>query len=223
MFKPTRCRALRRCRYWPQAHRARRDARRPRSDQARASGFKPNSFAFLSLITSTAAAPSFNPEELPAVTVPFLRKAGCELRQRFQAGITARALVGSHQHRLTFPLGIGTATISSANFPESMAAIARWWLRRLKASCASRLIGCPFRPSFRQCFLPSPPSIRFRTAPASSGLGSASPGQYPRRSGCQRRKAFRLWERDTAPSTCSRLRPPGIPHPRLPGSPAPPG
>ena len=38
-------------------------------------GFKPNSVAF-SFIINTAAAPSFNPEALPAVTVPFLSKTG---------------------------------------------------------------------------------------------------------------------------------------------------
>jgi hypothetical protein len=34
--------------------------------------------------------------------------------------------------------GTLTGTISWANFPESMAAIARWWLANEKASCSSR-------------------------------------------------------------------------------------
>ena len=42
----------------------------------RASGVSPNSLAFASLITITAAAPSFSGQALPAVTVPFGRKTG---------------------------------------------------------------------------------------------------------------------------------------------------
>ena len=41
-----------------------------------ASGVNPSSFAFASDITSNAAAPSFSPDALPAVTVPCLSNAG---------------------------------------------------------------------------------------------------------------------------------------------------
>ncbi len=45
-----------------------------------ANGVTPNSEAFSSLITTTAAAPSFKGQALPAVTVPSGRKTGfnCE-------------------------------------------------------------------------------------------------------------------------------------------------
>ncbi len=45
----------------------------------RASGLRPSSLAFSADITTTAAAPSLMPEALPAVTVPFLMKAGRSL------------------------------------------------------------------------------------------------------------------------------------------------
>src|SRR5213080_4430070 len=41
-----------------------------------ASGFRPSSFARDAFIRTTAAAPSFNPDALPAVTVPSLLNAG---------------------------------------------------------------------------------------------------------------------------------------------------
>src|SRR2546426_6732057 len=42
----------------------------------RAMGFSPSSFAFFDEARTTAAAPSLMPEALPAVTLPFLSKAG---------------------------------------------------------------------------------------------------------------------------------------------------
>ena len=42
----------------------------------RASGFRPSSCAFVSLVITTAAAPSFSGHALPAVTVPFGRNTG---------------------------------------------------------------------------------------------------------------------------------------------------
>ena len=44
-------------------------------------GFKPNSCALDSDIITTAAAPSFIPEELPAVTVPFSLKTGLSVER----------------------------------------------------------------------------------------------------------------------------------------------
>lgn len=45
-------------------------------DTMRASGVKPNSLALVSLVITTAAAPSLSGQAFPAVTVPFGRKAG---------------------------------------------------------------------------------------------------------------------------------------------------
>jgi hypothetical protein len=58
-------------------------------------------------MTSTAAAPSFNPDEFPAVTVPpsFL-KAGLSLA-RLSMGIAARTLVGADENRVAFALRDG--------------------------------------------------------------------------------------------------------------------
>ena len=46
-------------------------------------GANPNSFAFSSDITTTAAPPSFNPDALPAVTLPSFSKAGLSLAKSF--------------------------------------------------------------------------------------------------------------------------------------------
>ena len=60
----------------------------------RTSGFRPSDLAFSSDMTSSAAAPSFNGELLPAVTVPMPgMKAGFSARQRFHAGVGAHALI----------------------------------------------------------------------------------------------------------------------------------
>ena len=45
-------------------------------DTTRANGVSPSSFALVSDMTTTAAAPSFQGQALPAVTVPFGRNTG---------------------------------------------------------------------------------------------------------------------------------------------------
>ena len=90
----------------------------------RAIGFNPREEANSWLVTSIAAAPSFSPEELPAVTVPSLRKAGLSFeRASRDVSRLGRSSVFT-MIGLPFLCGIVTGTISSANFPESMAEIA---------------------------------------------------------------------------------------------------
>ncbi len=65
--------------------------------QMRANGLRFNSLAFSALITSRAAAPSFKPDELPAVTVPpSFANAGFKFCQRLQRRIAARAFIRIH-------------------------------------------------------------------------------------------------------------------------------
>ena len=107
----------------------------------RARGFRPRAAARSALIKSSAAAPSFRPEELPAVTVPpSLRKAG--LRRASDSTVVSRRGRSSVVTSSGSPFfcGTGTGTISSANLPESMAAMARRWLSAAKASCWLRSI-----------------------------------------------------------------------------------
>ncbi len=56
----------------------------------RASGVRPSSAARWSLMITTAAAPSFSGQQLPAVTVPSGRKAGFSCGDRLEGGARAR-------------------------------------------------------------------------------------------------------------------------------------
>ena len=59
----------------------------------RASGLMPSSLALRSDITTTAAAPSLRGHALPAVTVPFSRKAGLSVGQDLDGRAGPRAVV----------------------------------------------------------------------------------------------------------------------------------
>ena len=116
-------------------------------DTTRASGLSPSSRARPASTTSVAAAPSLMPEELPAVTLPPSRKAGRSLPSA-SSEVSARGC----SSRVTttgspFFCGTVTGTIWSSNRPPSIAAIARWWDRRAKASCRARVTSCcsPYR------------------------------------------------------------------------------
>ncbi len=103
----------------------------------RAIGFRPRLLASSALITTVAAAPSEMLDELAAVTVPSLLKAG------FSVGILATSdLPGcSSVANSTSPLRVATltGTISSANAPEAIAACARLTDSVANASCSSRV------------------------------------------------------------------------------------
>ena len=102
-------------------------------------GATPSALALSAESTTTAAAPSVMPDELPAVTVPVLSlKTGGELREA-RAGRRRRAECSSFA-KSTSPFLPGTFTgkVSAANRPSSQARAARCWLRRAKASCSSR-------------------------------------------------------------------------------------
>jgi hypothetical protein len=74
-----------------------------------------NSFAFSSLIIKTAAAPSFNFDELAAVTTPFLSNAG-----RSVGSFSKFTFSGSSSFTTTTSPVLdftGTPTISSLNLP----------------------------------------------------------------------------------------------------------
>ncbi|MMZ62189.1 hypothetical protein D1872_243840 [compost metagenome] len=90
----------------------------------RPSGFIPYSFTFSSLISSTAAAPSLMPDEFPAVTEPFLRKAGFSFPNA--SIVTSRRGCSSCINTTGSRFGPGTVigTISSANIQSSIARIA---------------------------------------------------------------------------------------------------
>ena len=104
----------------------------------RASGFRPRPAARSAVITSSAAAPSFNPDALAAVTVPSLANAGrspaieSSVVPAFGYSSCANA-TGS-----PFRYGIMTGTISSTNRPAFCAASALFWLATANSSCCAR-------------------------------------------------------------------------------------
>ena len=59
----------------------------------RASGVMPSSRALVSLITTTAAAPSLSGQALPAVTVPPSRNTGLQGGQSLEGGARPRTVV----------------------------------------------------------------------------------------------------------------------------------
>ena len=100
-------------------------------------------------------APSLRPELEPAVTVPvsslelYIFPSSCTsmLKTGFSFAIFSSFVVrlGNSSVSKTMgsffrPWGITMGMISSLNRPESMAAMARRWLSREKASCSSRVM-----------------------------------------------------------------------------------
>jgi hypothetical protein len=93
-------------------------------------------------VTTATAAPSFWPLALPAVTVA----SGSSLPMMGRSSASVSTLESgrmcssrSTTVSLFRPLTV-IGTISSANFPDSAAAAARWWLRTAYSSCSSREI-----------------------------------------------------------------------------------
>ena len=95
----------------------------------RASGVRPSARAFSADITTTAAAPSFTPGALPAVTLPSFLNAGFSAGQRLRRSCPRgsprrdRTTIGA-----PFFCGISTGTISSLNQPSRVACAALRWL-----------------------------------------------------------------------------------------------
>ena len=91
----------------------------------RAIGRRPSSSAVSAEASSTAAAPSLMPEELPAVTVPSVRNTGRSWAS-FSGVVSGR---GCSSRSMTvgspFGCGITTGTISSLKRPSAMAREAR--------------------------------------------------------------------------------------------------
>ena len=130
----------------------------------RASGARPRRASPAAEARRTAAAPSFSPEELPAVTVPpvfspdfppDLRNAGASAA-RSAAVVDGRGCSSTSTRRgAPLPLrpAISTATSSAANRPAACAAAQRCWLRSAKASWASRVT--PYRSATSSAVSPS--------------------------------------------------------------------
>ena len=99
----------------------------------------PRFSASSAVISTTAAAPSFSPLALPAVTVPSLEKAG---RSFCIASMVAPSRMYSSLSTTMSPLRVLTVkgAISSSNRPAFCAASALFWLARANSSCCSRVI-----------------------------------------------------------------------------------
>ena len=102
----------------------------------RARGLKPSFAARTSDITSTAAAPSFSGQALPAVTVPSSLKTG------FSAASFSIVVPGRGPSSLRSsppPSGSSTGTISRSKCPDACAATARVCEISAHSSCAERV------------------------------------------------------------------------------------
>ncbi len=84
---------------------------------------------------TTAAAPSFSGQQLPAVTVPSGRNTG--LSADTASSVTPGR--GPSSVLTTRPSGRVTGTISRSNTPLAMAFSARFWERTPNSSCSARL------------------------------------------------------------------------------------
>ena len=108
-------------------------------EMKRAIGVSPSSRARVSLITITAAAPSFSGQALPAVTVPSGRNTGFSSAS-FSLVVPARmpsslATVTGLPSASTVSIGV----ISRSKKPRSWAAVARCCDIAAHSSCSSRL------------------------------------------------------------------------------------
>ena len=83
-------------------------------------GVTPSSFAFSSLITISAAAPSLIPDALPAVTIPSFLNAGRSFaRPSFVIPLRGPSSVSTRI--VSFFFFTSTGTISSLNLPSAIA------------------------------------------------------------------------------------------------------
>ncbi len=101
-------------------------------------GVTPSSFAFSSLITTTAAAPSLIPDALPAVTVPSFLNAVLSF-ERLSFVVPALGPSSVSTITVSFLVLTSTGTISSLNLPSAIAFAAFCWLAAANSSCISRV------------------------------------------------------------------------------------
>ncbi|MNI33975.1 hypothetical protein D3C73_879470 [compost metagenome] len=107
------------------------------NEAIRASGVRPRRAASSSRISTTAAAPSFRPDALPAVTVPSFLKAG--LRPARTSSVVARGFSSVSTMMSPLRVLIVTGTISALNRPSAIAAAAFVCEASANASCSSRV------------------------------------------------------------------------------------
>ena len=103
-------------------------------------GVTPSSFAFSSLITTIAAAPSLIPEALPAVTSPPSLPEQHFNFAKDSAVVPARGPSSFTKSTISFFTLTGTGTISSANLPSAIAFSHFCWLFAENSSNSSLVI-----------------------------------------------------------------------------------
>jgi hypothetical protein len=107
----------------------------------RASGRQAELGARVLLITTTAAAPSFSAQQLPAVTVPSGRKTGARPGDAGHGDPGAGPVVGADHG----PVGQGDGDDLGVEEPVAIACSARFWERTPNSSCSRREM--PRRPA----------------------------------------------------------------------------
>ena len=102
-------------------------------------GVTPSSFAFSSLITTIAAAPSLIPEALPAVTTPPSTPLQHFSEPRLSAVVPARGPSSVSTTIVFLRCFTSTGTISSLNLPSAIAFSHFCWLLAANSSSSSRV------------------------------------------------------------------------------------
>ena len=110
-------------------------------------GVTPSSFAFSSLITTIAAAPSLIPEALPAVTSPPSLPEQQRNLESVSAVVPALGPSSLTKSTISFLTLTGTGTISSSNLPSAIAFSHFCWLFAENSSSSSLV-----RPYLSQTF-----------------------------------------------------------------------
>ena len=100
-------------------------------------GVTPSSFAFSSLITTIAAAPSLIPEALPAVTSPPSLPEQHFNFAKDSAVVPGRGPSSFTKSTISFLTFTGTGTISSSNLPSAIAFSHFCWLFAENSSSSS--------------------------------------------------------------------------------------
>ena len=103
-------------------------------------GVTPSSFAFSSLITTIAAAPSLIPDAFPAVTSPPSLPEQHFKFARLSAVVPARGPSSFANITVSLFTFTGTGTISSSNLPSAIAFSHFCWLFAENASSSSRVM-----------------------------------------------------------------------------------
>src|SRR5690606_22833199 len=166
---------------------------------------RPCSSAYSAEVTTTAAAASLRPEELPAVMLNPGISGWSGLRAASFSAVVPRRGCSSVSNTVREPSGRVTrsGTISSVNRPSSIAWTARWWLRSAHASMSSREMDAS-RAVFQPTVMDMSPAGASAMSGWEGGRQGSSASSVP---GLNRRMTGAVESDSTPPATTARFMP----------------